>query len=116
VASRLGQDRAVAGLARDGRIAVEPASQSTLDDARLTRALVERRGARSVLLITSAYHVKRADLTFREVLPAAVTLHVRPVHTSTFRADGWFDDEPSRRLVFGEFVKYVLYRAWFAVT
>lgn len=110
VAARLSEDPEAGAMAREGRIVVEPRSGSTLDDAEHARALVEARGVRSVLVITSVYHVPRADLTFRTVLPPDVAVYVRPVATARFRADAWDADEPSRRIVFGEFIKYVVYR------
>ncbi len=110
VANRLEAEPDLAELAREGRILVEPRSVSTLDDARRTRALVLDRHARSVLLITSVYHIRRAKLAFRAVLPDTVALHTWPVRSNTFRADAWYADEPSRRVVFAEFLKYLLYR------
>ena len=115
VAARLGEHPDAAALAREGRIVVEPRSESTLDDARRTRALVEARGARSVLVITSVYHVPRAELTFQTLLPSGVAVYVRPVATARFRADAWDADEPSRRIVFGEFMKYLVYRVRLAL-
>jgi uncharacterized SAM-binding protein YcdF (DUF218 family) len=115
VAQRLENDPEAATLAREDRIQFEPRSESTLDDARLTRRVVERRLARSVLLITSVYHVPRATLAFRAVLPADVELHVRPVRSGKFRADSWFEDAGSRRVVFNEFIKYLAYRIRFAL-
>ncbi len=110
VAGRLDVEPALAELVREGRILVEPRSDSTLEDARRTRALVLDRDAHSVLLITSVYHVRRARLAFQAILPDGVTLHTWPVRSSTFRADAWYADEPSRRVVFAEFLKYLLYR------
>ncbi len=110
VAARLAAEPGVAALARQGRIVVEPRSGSTLEDAERTRALVADRGARSVLLITSGYHMRRADLTFRTLLPASVDLHTWPVRSSTFRSGLWYQDESSRRVVFTEFLKYLFYR------
>jgi uncharacterized SAM-binding protein YcdF (DUF218 family) len=112
VAQRLENDPEAATLAQEDRIQFEPRSESTLDDAHLTRRVVERRRARSVLLITSVYHVPRARLAFRAILPPDVELHVRPVRSGKFRADGWFEDAGSRRVVFNEFIKYLAYRVW----
>ena len=115
VAARFAAEPVAAALAREGRIVVEPRSGSTLEDAERTRALVANRGARSVLLITSAYHMRRADLTFRTLLPTSVDLHTWPVRSSTFRSGLWYQDEVSRRVVLTEFVKYLFYRLKLAV-
>lgn len=110
VAARLAAEPAAAALAREGRIIVEPRSGSTLEDAERTRTLVADRGARSVLLITSVYHVRRAGLTFRALLPQSVDLHTWPVRSGTFRSGPWYQDESRRRVVLTEFLKYLLYR------
>ncbi len=110
VAARFAAAPVAAALAREGRIVVEPRSGSTLEDAERTRALVADRGARSVLLITSAYHMRRADFTFRTLLPASVDLHTWPVRSSTFRSGLWYQDELSRRVILTEFLKYLFYR------
>lgn len=110
VSTRLTGEPAVAALARDGQVLVEPRSGSTLEDAELTRALVAKRGARAILLITSVYHLRRAEITFRTILPPDVSLYLHPVRSAAFRGDGWQEDEPSRRLVVSEFLKYLFYR------
>ncbi len=110
VTARLAGEPSAAALAEAGRILVEPRSGSTLEDAQRTRALVAERGSRAILLITSVYHVRRADLTFRTILPAGVAVYPRPVRVAAFRGGGWQADEPSRRLVIGEFLKYLYYR------
>ncbi|HEY8369535.1 MAG TPA: YdcF family protein [Thermodesulfobacteriota bacterium] len=110
VASRLAADPVASSLARAGRILVEPRSGSTLEDAERTRVAVARHQARAILLITSVYHMQRAEMTFRKILPPSVSVYGRPVRSAAFLGDGWREDEPSRRLVVGEFLKYLFYR------
>ena len=75
-----------AGLAPEelARIHVEGWSENTLENAFSAKAAAEGRGYSSVILVTSDYHVPRAWLTFRKVLPPGVSLHVLPV-----RSDRW---------------------------
>lgn len=98
-----------------GRVLVEPRSASTLEDAERTRALVVQAGAASVLLITSVYHMPRADLTFRARLPAGVALYTRPVRSPAFRAGPWYADPAARRVVLTEFGKFLYYRVRLAL-
>jgi uncharacterized SAM-binding protein YcdF (DUF218 family) len=60
-------------------IRVEGWSENTLENAFSAKSIVEERGYSSVILVTSNYHVPRAYLAFRKVLPAGVVLSVRPV-------------------------------------
>ncbi len=56
-------------------IRVETASRNTAENARFTAALLQETRARRVLLVTSAWHMRRAQLLFArtgvEVIPAA---------------------------------------------
>jgi uncharacterized SAM-binding protein YcdF (DUF218 family) len=60
-------------------IQVEGWSENTLENAFSAKSIVAERGYSSVLLVTSNYHVPRAYLAFRKVLPAGVVLNVLPV-------------------------------------
>lgn len=69
------------------RIHVEGWSENTLENAYSAKTLAERRGYASVILVTSDYHVPRAYLAFRKVLPPEVALSVIPVRARTIRPD-----------------------------
>jgi uncharacterized SAM-binding protein YcdF (DUF218 family) len=60
-------------------IHVEGWSENTLENAFSAKSIVAERGYSSVLLVTSNYHVPRAYLAFRKMLPAGVVLNVLPV-------------------------------------
>jgi uncharacterized SAM-binding protein YcdF (DUF218 family) len=70
---------------------VEGWSENTLENAFSARAAAEERGYSSVILVTSDYHVPRAFLTFRKVLPARVALSVRSVPSGDWDspAESW---------------------------
>jgi uncharacterized SAM-binding protein YcdF (DUF218 family) len=57
----------------EDRIIEESKSRDTLENARYTRDICTRRGYRKIVLVTSAYHMKRAVTAFRkngvEVIP-----------------------------------------------
>jgi uncharacterized SAM-binding protein YcdF (DUF218 family) len=61
------------------RIRVERWSENTLENAFSAKSIVAERGYTSALLVTSNYHVARAYLAFRKVLPPGVALAVLPV-------------------------------------
>jgi uncharacterized SAM-binding protein YcdF (DUF218 family) len=66
------------------RLHAEGWSENTLENAFSARTAVEERNFSSVILVTSDYHVPRAWIAFRKVLPPRVALYVRPV-----RSEGW---------------------------
>jgi uncharacterized SAM-binding protein YcdF (DUF218 family) len=63
-----------------GMVIVEEKSRDTMENARNTAAICTKLGYRQPLLVTSAYHMKRAVLSFRkagsEVVPFPTTFRV----------------------------------------
>ncbi|HYH84252.1 MAG TPA: YdcF family protein [Pyrinomonadaceae bacterium] len=111
-------ERAAKELARAGvpRESVETLPQivsSTHDEALLVREYARARGLRSILIVTSAYHSRRALWTFRRVLegsgvavglePVAPGEQMPTIGTWWLTLRGW-------RVVAGEHLKMVYYR------
>lgn len=67
------------------RVRLEGWSRNTFENAISAKSFVMVNGYRSVILVTSDYHVARALRAFRTVLPADVAVSVLPVR-STWRA------------------------------
>jgi uncharacterized SAM-binding protein YcdF (DUF218 family) len=64
----------------DSCIVVDPRGQNTWLTARNTRAWMDARGLRRVLVVSEYYHLPRCRLAFaRHGLPAVFTLHARHV-------------------------------------
>ncbi len=93
-------------------IVLEKVSRNTLENAFYSRDLIIRKDIRSVILITSRYHMKRATLIFRNLLPKDVAIHPWPVDSRNLK-ERWWNDMGSFRLLFSEFYKYVLFRFFF---
>lgn len=62
-----------------GRIHIEAWSENTLENAVSARAVVTEHRFGTVILITSGYHVARAYLALRTILPEEVAISVIPV-------------------------------------
>jgi uncharacterized SAM-binding protein YcdF (DUF218 family) len=62
-------------------IHVEGWSENTLENAYSAKSLVDDHGFRKVILVTSDYHIPRAHLALRTVLPPAVSIGVIPVRS-----------------------------------
>ena len=88
---------------------LEKVSRNTLENAILARQMLLSYNVRSMLLITSRYHMKRSLLLFRQVFPKDVAIYPYPV-TASSSVDGWWNHGGSVRLLFSEFYKYCLFR------
>lgn len=94
------------------RVVLEKASRNTLENALYGRDLLQAHGVRTVLLITSRYHLKRATLLLRNALPPQVAIYPHPVDSTNIRQN-WWHHVGTFRLLFSEFYKYCLFRGFF---
>jgi uncharacterized SAM-binding protein YcdF (DUF218 family) len=79
----------------------------TIGNARETREWAEtRRITRSLIVVTSNYHMPRALAELGAALPG-VALHPFPVVSEHVNVAGWATDPAVIRLVGGEYVKYL---------
>ena len=110
-------ERALAELVKHGvpadRIKIAPGvAASTYDEAQLTREFAVEQGYRSVLIVTSAYHSRRALWTFRKGLDGtttAVGLEPAPIGSNTPSTVFWWLQPQGWRMVGGEYVKLIYY-------
>lgn len=76
-----------------GKIIMEDKSRDTIENARYTAALFERHGFKKPLLVTSAFHMKRALLSFRKA-DVPVTPVPANFKTGSGRTYEWHDYLP----------------------
>ena len=100
------------GVRSGEQVYLEKVSRNTLENAIFARELIFRNNVRSMLLITSRYHMKRSLLIFRSLLPKDIAIYPHPV-TSKNSSEAWWNNSGSLRLLFSEFYKYCLYRVIF---
>jgi uncharacterized SAM-binding protein YcdF (DUF218 family) len=81
-------------------------SLNTLGNAIETRRWAERRGFRSLIVVTSNYHMPRALAEIAHQLPD-VALVPFPVVTERQRADPWWSRATTARLMVTEYLKFV---------
>jgi uncharacterized SAM-binding protein YcdF (DUF218 family) len=81
-------------------------SLNTLGNAVETRRWAESRGFRSLIVVTSNYHMPRALAELSHQLPE-VSLVPFPVVTDRQRADPWWAGGATARLMLTEYAKYV---------
>jgi uncharacterized SAM-binding protein YcdF (DUF218 family) len=84
-------------------------SLNTLGNAVETKRWAESRGFRSLIIVTSNYHMPRALAEIAHQLPD-VALVPFPVVTDRERAERWWVEWPTTRRMLTEYVKYVFAR------
>lgn len=95
-----------------GKIVLERHSTSTYENAVEVGKLIKEGGLKSIILVTSVYHMKRAAFIFRRVLPSGVSILPHAVHSQNFDENRWWASKSIGKL-FVEFVKLQWYGARF---
>ena len=87
-------------------------AHSTFEEARVTTPEIRRLGAKSVLLVTSDYHTRRAGRIFRRVAPD-LNFIVIAAPDEFFSPAGWWKNREGRKTCFIEWLKTV--SQWFGI-
>lgn len=84
---------------------------STYDEAKVTKTFLKINGYKSILLVTSKWHSKRAYLTFKSVLNKGDSINIiaYPSKYDSFEPGGWWKSERDIKLVLGEYIKLIYY-------
>src|SRR5437762_2878081 len=81
-------------------------SLNTLGNAIETRRWAESRGFRSLIVVTSSYHMPRAMAEIAHQLPGA-TLIAFPVVSDRRRSEPWWENAATIRFMVTEYLKYM---------
>lgn len=100
--------------AERGNIILDKASTSTYRNAVEVRGIMRRMRLNSMLLLTSGYHMARAEYIFRKLMPADIKILPCTVATPNFDMERWWAGG-SLVILFAEFVKYYLFVAGFSL-
>lgn len=82
--------QAVADGVPEAAIIVEELSQNTRENAAETHALLEEQGIGNVILVTSAYHQRRASLEFKTHMGESVEIFNHPVANDNQWSQLWW--------------------------
>lgn len=85
-------------------------SRSTEEDAEFTRDLMLKHGYKSLILVTSPYHSRRASMYFRKVMGGRVAVINSPAEPGWLRFEEWWKRRRDRDMVLNEFSKLI--RLW----
>lgn len=86
-------------------IVLQDRSRTTVEDARYTLELLEKRGVKSIVLVTSAWHSRRAKRCFETAAEGRVRVVSCPAPPPSLEGDWWQDAEATRAIV-TEILKY----------
>lgn len=93
----------------DGDILTEELGETTKQNAENTQAILERNSISSVILVTSAYHQRRASLEFGSRANGSVTIRNHPVSMDNQWSVWWWLTPTGWYLAVGEFVKIIAF-------
>jgi uncharacterized SAM-binding protein YcdF (DUF218 family) len=100
------------GVPESAVIRGEQPVESTFEEAEMVASLIRAKKYRSLILVTSPTHAKRAWLTFRKAIPEKDSrITVTPTPYSKFRAEDWWKTRKYLWEVFMEYQKLIYYRA-----
>lgn len=97
------------GIPEKRIVTLSGASDSTLNDAWALNRYFQQFGATDVLIVTSAYHSRRARWTFRHVLPehqSRLRFYTAP---NEFDSRTWWTSRTGRQTVLSEHLKSLFY-------
>lgn len=92
------------------KIILEKRSRSTYENAVEVRRIIEKKGFKSMILITSGYHMKRAEFIFKKIMPPDINIEPYGVSTPNFDENRWWEGN-SLGIMVAEFLKYYWYAA-----
>jgi uncharacterized SAM-binding protein YcdF (DUF218 family) len=98
------------GVPRDALLISEQSVGGLFEEAELVRKVVEEKGYRSIIVITSPTHSRRAWLTFKRVFKGDENIRIlmTPTTYSNFKPEDWWKKGPYSQEVIAEYGKLIL--------
>lgn len=92
------------GVPKDKIIRFPHDAASTLEEAVALARLCSERHFRSVIVVTSNYHARRARYIFGKVFPPTIAVSLAGAHDGDFDPDHWWEKRKSEELFMHEVV------------
>jgi uncharacterized SAM-binding protein YcdF (DUF218 family) len=89
------------------RVDLDYAAVNTVGNALGTRRWVRERGFRSLIVVTSSYHMPRTMAELAKQMPDIVLIPF-PVVSDKLRNEPWWASAPTARLILSEYAKYIV--------
>ena len=88
-------------------ILLDKTSENTEQNATNVASIIHQQGFTSIILVTSPYHQRRADIVFRRALGSNVAILDHSAVDTGWRRSDWWATAASRRLTFSELSKVI---------
>ena len=108
VAELMEHDLIERGVPKDRIIRFPQDADNTREEAQALRTLVIEKNWRSVIVVTSNYHTRRARYIFERVFPGSVAVRVSSARDGGFDPEHWWENRKSLKLFMGELVAMVV--------
>jgi uncharacterized SAM-binding protein YcdF (DUF218 family) len=102
VAELMEHDLVERGVPKDKIIRVVHDAENTKDEAEALAKVAAQRKWKSVILVTSNYHTRRARYIFEHVFPAGTTVRVTGARDGSFEPERWWEKRTSKKEFAGE--------------
>jgi uncharacterized SAM-binding protein YcdF (DUF218 family) len=110
VAELMERDLRSYGVPAGSIVKLSHRAQNTREEAGEAARLVQSRGWKRVVVVTSNYHARRARFIFERVFPSGVALRVSGAHDSEFDPSRWWQTRQGLKLLLAEFLGYLVAR------
>lgn len=104
VTELLEHDLVERGVPKDKIIRFPHDAENTLEEAKVLARFCSEHHFRSVIIVTSNYHGRRARYIFGKVFPASISLSVAGAHDGDFDPEHWWEKRKSKELFVHEVV------------
>jgi uncharacterized SAM-binding protein YcdF (DUF218 family) len=83
---------------------------NTREEAAEAARLIQTRGWKRVLVVTSNYHARRTRFIYGRVLPSSISFHVSGARDSEFDPSRWWETRQGQKLFMNELAGYLVAR------
>jgi uncharacterized SAM-binding protein YcdF (DUF218 family) len=83
---------------------------STFDEARVLRDYSQAHGVRSAIVVTSAFHSRRAKWIMETTVPRGVRIMMSPIDDQKYNQNNWWHREDGLIACQNEYIKLLFYR------
>lgn len=101
------------GISPANIVMLPGSSDSTFGDAQALSRYIEQTGDVDVLIVTNAFHSRRARWVFRQVLPSQVDRLRFYSAPNGFDARVWWTSRAGRQAVLSEWIKFLFYLMYY---